>query len=446
MATTNVEKAAGGIVEHTTSNGVEVALIHRTRHGSEWCLPKGKLSDNETWKEAALREVDEETGFDCVITGYAGHISYFADKTPKIVLFWKMAIKGDSIFRSNDEVDKLDWLTPIDAVDRLQHPEEIQLLSTLYGLNDYSDQSGLLNRIERAWRILFHSRRKKKRLESDIAVYRQELQRGSRSRLDSDEPEACLPVFEAFNLLSLAGKAIKAGDIDKGWKCFHGAQRLELFFLQTDELRGKTLALQNEANNKLRSWRKAAIDELLGPKANPKEEQNRASIYEATLIRDEHYSNEAYKASLIGAYYLTLIVFLTMIMVSIFVLHNLDVIRFDNNVDLYSWQMISSVVSFGLLGGVVSAIIKYPDLNKTSKIPEVATTIRVMLLRVFVGSAFALVVYLILNSQLIEIFSFQIIGLVEKIQPSTIYAISFVAGFTERLVLRAVAVVAGKAG
>ena len=43
--------AAGGIVWKHSPDGSKVAVIHRTRYGSEWCLPKGKRDPDkdETW-------------------------------------------------------------------------------------------------------------------------------------------------------------------------------------------------------------------------------------------------------------------------------------------------------------------------------------------------------------------------------------------------------------
>ena len=39
-------------------------LVHRPRY-DDWTLPKGKLDAGETFEEAALREVGEETGLRC---------------------------------------------------------------------------------------------------------------------------------------------------------------------------------------------------------------------------------------------------------------------------------------------------------------------------------------------------------------------------------------------
>ena len=126
--------AAGGIVERSTAEGLEIAVIHRTRYGSEWSLPKGKVEEGESWVEAALREVKEETGFDCSITEFVDGISYLVNDKPKVVLFWKMSAEGGYEFTPNDEVDKLEWLKPEKAILRLQHMEEIELIKQAYSV------------------------------------------------------------------------------------------------------------------------------------------------------------------------------------------------------------------------------------------------------------------------------------------------------------------------
>ncbi len=53
-------EAAGGIVERDG----RIAVVHRPRY-DDWSLPKGKLDRGETFEQAALREVHEETGLVC---------------------------------------------------------------------------------------------------------------------------------------------------------------------------------------------------------------------------------------------------------------------------------------------------------------------------------------------------------------------------------------------
>jgi 8-oxo-dGTP diphosphatase len=120
--------AAGGLLWQSTSNGLKIALVHRSRY-DDWTLPKGKLNPGETWLEAALREVKEETGRDVCLLGFAGAIAYETDKGPKIVRFWNMAVNGEGQSSvDSSEVAEVVWLSPRAATDRLSHPLEKALV------------------------------------------------------------------------------------------------------------------------------------------------------------------------------------------------------------------------------------------------------------------------------------------------------------------------------
>jgi 8-oxo-dGTP pyrophosphatase MutT (NUDIX family) len=43
----------------------------------EWCLPKGHLEDGETPEDAAVREIEEETGIRGRVVGSLGTIDYW---------------------------------------------------------------------------------------------------------------------------------------------------------------------------------------------------------------------------------------------------------------------------------------------------------------------------------------------------------------------------------
>ena len=58
-----VVEAAGGVVENSSG---ELLMISSRGH---WDLPKGHVEEGETGREAALREVEEETGIVCEIVG-----------------------------------------------------------------------------------------------------------------------------------------------------------------------------------------------------------------------------------------------------------------------------------------------------------------------------------------------------------------------------------------
>ncbi|MDX1657158.1 MAG: NUDIX hydrolase [Candidatus Competibacteraceae bacterium] len=128
-----VVEAAGGLVWRSTPRGRELALIHRPKY-DDWSLPKGKLDPGESWQAAALREVIEETGFTVDLQDFAGCTSYRVrgGTTPKVVLYWHMALTGNPDFRPHNplEVDELRWLTPPEALAVLSYDYERRLLQT----------------------------------------------------------------------------------------------------------------------------------------------------------------------------------------------------------------------------------------------------------------------------------------------------------------------------
>ena len=123
----NVIEAAGGILWRQTPSGPELAVIHRPYY-DDWTLPKGKREPGERWQETALREVEEETGIQARLTSFAGSTAYTVNGVAKVVLFWNMAVEGEDTFKPNDEVNKMVWLTPSEAIRRLSYPSEQDLL------------------------------------------------------------------------------------------------------------------------------------------------------------------------------------------------------------------------------------------------------------------------------------------------------------------------------
>jgi 8-oxo-dGTP diphosphatase len=116
--------AAGGLV----LRGGRVAIVHRPRY-DDWSLPKGKLDEGESFEEAALREVEEETGLKCRLKRELGDTSYRDRKDrAKLVRYFEME-PASGEFAPNDEVDELLWLEPGEALDRLSYDFDRELVS-----------------------------------------------------------------------------------------------------------------------------------------------------------------------------------------------------------------------------------------------------------------------------------------------------------------------------
>lgn len=104
-------RAAGGVLLRRGRGDDETCLVHRPRY-DDWSLPKGKLDEDESFEEAALREVAEETGYECRLGPALGEIRYRDSRDrPKIVRYWVMwPIAGDGEFVADHEVDRIRWV------------------------------------------------------------------------------------------------------------------------------------------------------------------------------------------------------------------------------------------------------------------------------------------------------------------------------------------------
>ena len=119
--------AAGGVL--VLADG-RVALVHRPHRG-DWSLPKGKLDASETFEQAAVREVEEETGLRCELGPALAPIHYRDHKDRlKEVRYWLMQLPAttEPPFEPNDEVDELRWLAPDEAVPLLSYERDQVLL------------------------------------------------------------------------------------------------------------------------------------------------------------------------------------------------------------------------------------------------------------------------------------------------------------------------------
>lgn len=120
--------AAGGVVVRGEDPSAEVVVVHRPRY-DDWSLPKGKLDEGETFEAAALREVEEETGLSCSLTGPELQTNAYVDHKgrDKVVRWWQMNPAGGD-FEPNDEVDEIRWLPIAAAIELVDYDHDRVLL------------------------------------------------------------------------------------------------------------------------------------------------------------------------------------------------------------------------------------------------------------------------------------------------------------------------------
>lgn len=245
----DVEVAAGGLLWRDARAREKLAVVHRERH-EDWSLPKGKFDPDkdEKWVETAIREVREETECKFHVDEFADCISYLVDDTPKVVLFWNMDLDEEpedfeepSEADPKDEVDKRRWMSVPEAMEYLDYPDQRTLVARAASRPLLVKCRGDPVRTH-GWRRLFSwslwpRSASHGRLVSVLKPYRAELShltaKVERTRGYKDSEE--LPWAEAAcSLLEEARVALDENDTDRAWRCFLGANRLELFGL--DEL------------------------------------------------------------------------------------------------------------------------------------------------------------------------------------------------------------------
>lgn len=123
-----LEISSGGVIYRESAGNIEVALTQTSR-GPMWCLPKGRVEDQETLEEAALREVREETGLFGRIERPLKPIEYtyqarsrdgHRTSVEKTVHFYLMVFHDGSTTDHDSEVVDVRWFS-LDVAGRILH-------------------------------------------------------------------------------------------------------------------------------------------------------------------------------------------------------------------------------------------------------------------------------------------------------------------------------------
>ena len=130
----NSEHSAGGVI---IENGLVLLILMLNLKGEKvWTFPKGHLEAGETPQAAALREVAEETGFDCAITGdlYIAEYSFRRNgrAVNKDVRWYRMKrLGGDGRVKTPEEILDLKWCPLEEAKKYLNYPSDLKMLEIL---------------------------------------------------------------------------------------------------------------------------------------------------------------------------------------------------------------------------------------------------------------------------------------------------------------------------
>jgi 8-oxo-dGTP diphosphatase len=326
-----VIKAAGGILQRSSPRGDEVMVVYRKRH-QDWTLPRGKVKDGESFQEAAVREVLEETGCSCRIGNYLGTISYSAQGVPKVVLFWKMTIVDDNGAFNPEEIGEAVWLPIPSAIERLSYAQEKALLSRLRGSQKQAGtepvtatqapqesptaespapglpdgagfaRSGMAGRADFARIAVEAPALPQKYSAEDRHAYSLLMREAEAFRVELGFLERRNPRADnawataAHEQLSNVQRCLESNDIEDGWFCLHAAQRYAVFGMNQAELANQAYILREEAA-RLSSWRGDAIDHLL---AVSDDQLTPERVADAMTLRNADSIYQSYRTQAIG--------------------------------------------------------------------------------------------------------------------------------------------------
>ncbi len=260
------------------------------------------------------------------------------------------------------------------------------------------------------------------------------------------EPSAC--GYDTLSrLLEESASALKESDLTKGWKAFNTARGIEteIYYqlskdkefekLATEWLQAKAVSVYSEGMKKLGGWRKQVIRSLLRDNNHLKAEISPSDLIQSEQILSEHHSNIYHRLEIIQRQFWWLAVFAVIAIVSWIVLLAIKHQLCPSETQVYDLTLNIQTIIFGVLGACISGILTLANSSTRQNIPEKLLNSWVTFARPLVGLVSALAVVIFVLSGILDI---------NKQSHGLYLSAAFIAGFSERLLIKTIEGVVGK--
>lgn len=234
----------------------------------------------------------------------------------------------------------------------------------------------------------------------------------------------------AYRLLALAKAGLNAGKTEYAWHCFKVATQMEIYILDTGEISNRATYIWQEANAKLTSWRRLAIEDLLGEESKLKQNHTADGLFMASSILNGHIDNIYHKNRLVKDQILMLLIAGIVTSCIWIILYGFNFITLNPTANSF----IFSVVFWGIMGASIFGIFSSLGNKRDTRIPDQLMEKTILFSRLFIGGISAVVVFAALKA---GILTFK----VDTLDSWFILLVSFFAGFSERLLLKALEVI-----
>src|SRR5215470_1156979 len=113
-------------------DGATILLGRRARgpYQGRWCIPCGYVEWDEDLRDAARREMEEETGLQVELGDVVAVHSNFHDRSKQTVGVWFRGRAIAGTLRAGDDLDRLAYF-PLDAPPHLAFPTDATVIATL---------------------------------------------------------------------------------------------------------------------------------------------------------------------------------------------------------------------------------------------------------------------------------------------------------------------------